>query len=139
MGRIGVLATSVLGMHAAVLVSEWAAPGQATLFLNGAFEPDAEQLAELAARSIQLEREPVVAAEGAAPTIALRLRDGRARELDGLFVLPRTQINERSAKQLGCELDVGPTGSFYRTEPFKETTVPGATVPRAPCAVARPV
>jgi thioredoxin reductase len=125
MGRVGVLATSPLAMHTAALVSQWGAPGETTLFLNGAFEPDAEQLADLRSRGIQLEREPVVGAEGAAPGIALRLRDGRARQLEGLFVLPRTQVNDHFAKQLGCELQVGPTGSFYKTEPFKETTVPG--------------
>jgi thioredoxin reductase len=125
MGRIGVLATSPLAMHSASLVSEWAGRGETTLFLNGAFEPDAEQLAELTSRGIQLEREPVVAAEGAAPGISMRLRDGRARQLEGLFVLPRTLVNDHFAKQLGCELQVGPTGSFYKTEPFKETNVPG--------------
>jgi thioredoxin reductase len=40
-------------------------------------------------------------------------------------VLPRTLVNDHFAKQLGCELQVGPTGSFYKTEPFKETNVPG--------------
>lgn len=124
-GRLGVLATSPLSLHTAALVSDWAAPGQTTLFLNAAFEPDAEQLAELKAREIHLERELVSAAEGEAPALDVRLRDGRVSRLDGLFVLPRTLINHPIAEQLGCELEQGPTGAYYKTDMMKETTVPG--------------
>jgi thioredoxin reductase len=124
-GRLGVLATSPLAMHLVALVSEWAAVDQTTLFLNAAFEPDAEQLAELAARGIRLEREPVVAAEGEAPALELRLRDGRTARLDGLFLVPHTRLAGPFAEQLGCELEPGPTGAFYKTDATKETTVSG--------------
>jgi len=124
-GRLGVLASSPLSMHMAALVSEWGAPGQTTFFLNGAFEPDAEQLADLASRAIQVEREFVIRAEGEAPGIDLRLRDGRTSRFDGLFVLPRTLIKDRFASQLGCELEEGLLGLFYKTDATKETTVPG--------------
>lgn len=124
-GRLGVLATGPLAMHSAALVAEWAAPGQLTLFLNGAFEPDAEQLAELAARGIRLEREPVARVEGDAPAVVLQLRDGRATPLDGLFVLPRTELANPFAEELGCELELGPMGPFYRVDATKETSVPG--------------
>jgi len=125
MGRIGVLATGALSMHQAVLVSEWAAAGQLTFFLNAAFEPGAEELADLAARRIRVERELVAGAAGEAPAIELRLRDGRAAELDGLFLLPRAVFRDPFAEQLGCELEMGPLGPFYKTDPGKETTVPG--------------
>jgi thioredoxin reductase len=124
-GRVGILATSALSTHQAVLASQWAGPGQATLFLNGAFEPDAEQLADLASREIQVERELVVRAEGDAPAVTLALRDGRTVQLDGLFVIPRTVIEPTLARQLGCELEEGFVGSFYKTDAMKETTVPG--------------
>lgn len=124
-GRLGVLATSPMALHSVALVSEWGTPGETTLFLNGAFEPDAEQLADLKTREIKLERELVSAAEGEAPEIDVRLRDGRHRRLDGLFVLSRTLVDNPIAEQLGCELEQGPTGPYYKTDPMKETTVPG--------------
>jgi thioredoxin reductase len=125
LGRLGVLATGPWAVHQAVLVSEWAGAGLATLFLNGAFEPDGAQLADLAARRIHVEPGPVMSAAGEAGTIELALRDGRARELDALFLLPRVVIRDRFAEQLGCDLDVGPLGPFYKTDAMKETTVPG--------------
>jgi thioredoxin reductase len=125
MGRIGVLATSPASTHFAVLVSEWAAAGEMTFFLNEAFEPDAEQLAELASAGISVERELVMRAAGQAPVIELRLRDRRTSRLDGLFLVTRTLVNTAFAKQLGCELETGPLGDFYKTDATKETTVPG--------------
>jgi thioredoxin reductase len=121
---LGSLATSPLSAHHASLVAEWAAPGQMKFFLQGV-DVDSEQLAELTAREIRIERELVVAAEDSPEGVAVRLRDGRRIELAGLFVLPRTGVNEALASGLGCELEVGPTGSFYKTDPTKETTVPG--------------
>ncbi len=125
LGRLGVLATGPLSLHSAALVSEWAAPGQLTLFLNGAFEPDAEQLADLASRGIAIERERVEAIQGEAPAIELVLRGGRTSRLDGLFVMSRTRIHSPFAESLGCQLEEGPVGSFYKTDAMKETTVPG--------------
>jgi thioredoxin reductase len=125
LGRLGVLATHPLAFHSAALVAEWGAAGQTTLFLDGVIEPDGEQLTELESRGITIERERVVALEGDAPAIDVRLRDGRTRRLEGLFVAPRLMIVDRLGAQLGCELDEGPLGSFYKTDPMKETSVPG--------------
>jgi thioredoxin reductase len=122
-GRLGVLGTVPLSIHSAQLVSEWAAAGQMTIFLG--FEPSPEELAALGARQIQVEREEVVGIGGDAPAIDVRLRDGRTTRLDGLFVVPHTVLAGRFAEQLGCELEAGPTGSFYRTDATRETTVPG--------------
>jgi thioredoxin reductase len=137
-GRLGVLATQPLSIHQAVLVAEWAAPGEMTFFVDGAFEPDADQLADLAARRIAIERERVVSAasEGAAPddtaapdgkgaVIDLHLRDGRMIRLDGLFIASRTRPPGPFAEQLGCALEAGHTGPYYKTDMTKETTVPG--------------
>jgi thioredoxin reductase len=124
-GRLGVLAATPMSMHQGVLVSEWAGPGAMTVFLNGAFEPEPAQLAELASRGIQLERELVVGVGGDAPALEVRLADGRTTALDGLFVLSRTRVNGSFAEQLGCELEEGPVGTFYKTDAMKETSVLG--------------
>jgi len=124
-GRLGVLATSPLAIHYAQIVADWSSPGQTTLFLNESFEPDTEQLSELTSHGIQIEREKVVAAEGPELGIVLRLLDGRTRELTGLFVVPHTNLPGRFAEQLGCEVEAGPTGSFFKTDATKETSVPG--------------
>jgi thioredoxin reductase len=122
---LGVLGTNPLSVHHAVLVSEWAAANQMTLFLNGAFEPDTDQLADLQARGISVERERVIRAGGDAPSIDLTLQDGRTTRLEGLFVVPQTVLENPFAKQLGCALEDGPVGQYYKTDLTKETTVPG--------------
>lgn len=124
-GRLGVIATHPLALHSAALVTEWAGPGQTTLFVNDAFEPDAAQLAEIDARRIQIERSRVVSIGGQAPAVTVHLADGRVVEQDGLFVMTRTNPAGPFAAQLGCALDESPVGTFYRTDAMKETTVPG--------------
>ena len=124
-GRVGIVATGPLSTHQACLVSEWGARGQSMFFSNGAFEPDAEQLVELRAREISLEREPIVAIEGSAPASVVRLRSGRVEHFAGLFVMPTTKLADPFAEQLGCELETGPVGQFYKTDAMKQTSVPG--------------
>src|SRR6185295_15050352 len=85
-GRIGVVATTPTAVHLAMLAPEWGAPGQSVFFLNGALEPDAEQLAQFAARKIGVERELVVAIEGELPEVAVRLQSGRVERFVGLFL-----------------------------------------------------
>jgi thioredoxin reductase len=123
-GRLGVLAVDALSVHQAVLASEWSAEGGTTLLTNGAFEPDADQLAQLAARRISVERTAVASVRGDRD-LALDLADGRVLPLAGVFVLPRTRIADPFAAQLGCELEHGPLGAYYKTDERKETTVPG--------------
>jgi thioredoxin reductase len=124
-GRIGVLASGAAPAHLAVLVSEWSAPGGTTLFLNGAFEPDAEQLAELEAHGVTVEREPVVALVGEPGETAVQLGDGRAMSVDAIFLHPTTRFATPFADQLGLELEMGRLGPIYKTDMVKETTVPG--------------
>ena len=125
LGSLGVLATSPQSAHFAVIVSEWAAPGQTTFFLNGQSDPDVHELAQLRSRGITVEREPVVSVCGDERSIDLHLRDGRTTKRDGLFLLPRTRIKEPFAEELGCELETGALGSYYKTDAIKETTVQG--------------
>jgi thioredoxin reductase len=118
-GRIGVLATSALSMHHALMLPDW---GTVTLFLNGAFEPDAEQLDKLAQRGVSIERTPVRAISGRS---TVELRDGRAVEMDGLFVVSRLYSGSPLADQLGCEMEEGPMGQYVRTDMVKTTSVAG--------------
>jgi thioredoxin reductase len=85
-------------------------------------EPDDDQVRALGRREVAIEREPVVAIEGAA---AVRLRDGRVVELAGVFLAPPTHVAGPLAGQLGCALDDGPLGAFLRVDPMQETTVRG--------------
>ncbi|WP_432287543.1 NAD(P)/FAD-dependent oxidoreductase [Aminobacter sp. BA135] len=119
-GRIGVLAVSEHSMHHALMLPDW---GTTTLFTNGVFTPDAEQLRQLAARGATVEAALVreVRGEGA----DLVLDDGRMFELDGLFTMPRTSLQIPWVEQLGCELEAGPMGSFVRTDAMKQTTAKG--------------
>jgi thioredoxin reductase len=125
LGRLGMLATSARSAHHGILVSEWAAAGKMTYLLNGAVEPTADELALMAARDITLERGSVVAVAGDERHLDVRLADGRTRDLEALFLLPRTRLSGSFAEQLGCALEEGPMGPYYRTDPMKETTVPG--------------
>ncbi|HEX8881703.1 MAG TPA: hypothetical protein VF749_16795, partial [Candidatus Acidoferrum sp.] len=80
---------------------------------------------QLRSRGITIEREPVVSVSGDERSIDLHLRDGRTTKRDGLFLLPRTRIKEPFAEGLGCELETGALGSYYKTDAIKETTVQG--------------
>ncbi|RAS34453.1 NAD(P)/FAD-dependent oxidoreductase [Paraburkholderia bryophila] len=121
--RLGVLASHALSIHQALLVPEW---GPTTYFTQGHFEPDAEQIAHLAAREVRIERSPVVELLGEAPHLdALRLADGRVISIDTLFVAPKTHMTSPLAEQLGCAFDDAPLGRIVRVDGFKRTTIDG--------------
>ncbi len=126
-GALGVLGTGPLSLHAVVLVSEWAAPGKTTLFLDGSFTPDAHELAAVEARGIHVTSDLVTSAEPGPGGHGIRLlvESGGTHDLAGVFVVPRTEVLRAFAEDLGCALTDGPTGAFYQTDPTKETTVPG--------------
>ncbi|WP_428001017.1 NAD(P)/FAD-dependent oxidoreductase [Acidovorax sp.] len=118
-GRIGALGVSPFSMHVALMLPDW---GQATFFLNGAFEPDADQLAQLQARGVVLERGLIDRIEGAMDIV---MRDGRVIAQDGLFTLTRVEVASPIAHALGCEFEDGPLGRTIKTDAMKATTVPG--------------
>jgi len=118
-GKIGVLATSPLSMHQALMLPDW---GETTLLLNGAFEPDAEQLAQLERRGVTLEREGVERIENKADAV---LKRGRVLAFAGLFTASRTEPSSPVAAQLGCEMEETPMGCIVRTDAMKATSVPG--------------
>lgn len=118
-GDIGVLATSELSLHQALMLPDW---GRVTLLLNGAFTPDAAHRAALLARGVSLEATPVARVTGRAD---VELADGRHLALDGLFVATRIHPASPLAEQLGCAFDESPAGPFIRRDALMATTVPG--------------
>jgi thioredoxin reductase len=117
---LGVLASDELAMHQALLVPEW---GPTTLFTNGSFTPDADQLRQLKARDVAIEHEMVGEVFGEAASV--RLADGRMVELAGLFVASTVSVQGPMAAQLGCEMSEMPFGSVIKTDEMKATSVPG--------------
>ncbi|WP_215404370.1 NAD(P)/FAD-dependent oxidoreductase [Janthinobacterium sp. JC611] len=118
-GAIGVLATGPLSMHHALMLPDW---GTVTFFLNGAFEPDPAQLAQLAGRGVTLVRAPVARIDGVADVVTA---DGSRHAMAGLFVATRTRLASPLAAELGCALEEGPMGPFVRTDEQKASSVPG--------------
>lgn len=118
-GAIGVLATGPLSMHHALMLPDW---GTVTFFLNGAFEPDAAQLAQLAARGVTVVRTPVARIDGVADVV---MADGSRHAMAGLFVATRTRLASPLAAELGCALEEGAMGPFVRTDAQKASSVPG--------------
>ncbi|GKS95677.1 NAD(P)/FAD-dependent oxidoreductase [Acidovorax sp. SUPP2825] len=120
---LGTLYAAPASVHHALLVADW---GPMTLFLNGHEAPDAESLAQLAARGIAIEPARIAGLEGDAPALSgVRLEDGRRVPIEALFVPPRTHMASPLAEQLGCAFDEGPAGLVIRTDATQQTTVPG--------------
>ncbi len=121
---VGVLASGPTAFHHGMLLPDW---GPTTLFTQGLFEPDAQQLAALAARGAAVERTPVVELLGPAPALeAVRLADGRAVPVAGLFLAPKAVPASDLAERLGCRFEDGPTGPYIATDERRQTSVPGA-------------
>lgn len=119
-GHIGVLAASPLAIHHALMLPDW---GPTTLLLNRVFEPDAEQLASLAARGVTVIDEPVLSVSGEQADVTLA--SGQVITFAGLFTQPRTYMSSPLAEQLGCEFEAGPTGEFIKVDAMRETSVKG--------------
>ncbi|MDM4768967.1 NAD(P)/FAD-dependent oxidoreductase [Solimonas sp. SE-A11] len=117
-GRIGVLAVGPNSMHHALMLPHW---GRVTFFINGSFEPDAEQRAALQARGVRIETRRV---RRLADTATVELEDDERVVLDGLFTATHMTMASPLAQQLGCELDESPMGHYIRTDALKQTTVP---------------
>jgi len=119
-GEIGVLAVGEVSLHQALLLPDW---GPTTLFLNGTFEPNPDQVAKLSARGVKIERVLVNGISGRVASV--HLADGRVVELAGLFVASRTAPLGPFAGQLGCEVLESPWGAYIQTDEFRQTTVQG--------------
>lgn len=118
-GEIGVIAVSHHSMHQAMLLPDW---GRTTFVLNGCFEPDEEQRAQLTQRGVTLDKGRIASIEGKAD---LKLEDGRVLRFAGLFVLPRPHIAVPLANQLGCEFHTDTLYPVIKTSFSQKTSVPG--------------
>lgn len=124
-GALGVLATSEHSVIQACLVAEWAPRGATTLFVGGVAPPTADQLADLEARAIRVERAAVATVESGEHGVTLHLEGGRTIALAGLFVATRMNVS-RAFVDLGCAVETHAMGIVYRADPTtKETTVKG--------------
>ena len=122
-GPLGVLGTHPNSAHQALLVPDW---GPTTLFTQGTLALDEAESAQLAARGVQIERQPVVELLGTAPRLdGVRLADGRVVTVHGLFVAPRTTLTSPLAEQLGCDFEAGPLGTIIKVDGMQQTSVPG--------------
>jgi len=116
-GPIGIIAASELAQHHALMLPDW---GRPTLFLNGAYEPTAEDLTLFARRGTTVERVPVARIEGKADVV---LVDGRILLMNGLFTQPRTFLASAVAEELGCAMAQGPIGAYIQVDAIQQTSV----------------
>jgi len=116
-GAIGIIASGAVAHHHAIMLPDW---GQATLFLNGAYQPTQEDLATFARRGTRVEATPIARIEGVAEVV---LTDGRRLAMNGLFAQPRTVLASPVAEQLGCALTQGPTGAYIQVDAMQQTSV----------------
>lgn len=117
-GPIGIIATSEIAQHHAVMLPDWGAP---TLLLNDAYEPSDEDQAAFERRGTKVEATRIVRIEGVADVV---LADGRTLAMNGLFTQPRTHIASPVAAQLGCALAQSPMGAFIQVDAMQQTSVP---------------
>jgi thioredoxin reductase len=136
-GAIGILAGGEMAFHQAMLLPDW---GTVTLFTDGRYTPDAEQRAAMAARGVRaIDDTPILRIDDAATVV---LADGRRLPHAGLFTYGRVHMTSPIAERLGCAFEDSPVGPFIRTDPGKQTSVPGvfaggdATRPAGSVAIA---
>ncbi|MCD7442725.1 NAD(P)/FAD-dependent oxidoreductase [Streptomyces lincolnensis] len=122
----GVLATSPLSVHQALIVSQWSK--DVTLFLHTVAEEELsdDDLRRLAAAGVKVV--PGEVAEVLADDDRLtgvRLGNGTAHEREVLFVAPRAVPQTDLLRRLGAELVETPFGAYPVVDETGLTTVPG--------------
>jgi len=122
----GVLATTPLSVHQALMVSQWSK--DVTFFLHTVAEADLsdDDLRRLAAAGVK-----VVPGEVEELRIeddrltGVRLGDGSVHAREVLFVAPRAVPQNGLLAQLGAELNETPFGAYPVVDATGQTTVPG--------------
>ncbi|WP_262059612.1 NAD(P)/FAD-dependent oxidoreductase [Streptomyces sp. STR69] len=122
----GVLATTPMSVHQALMVSQWSK--DVTLFLHTVAESELtdDDLRRLAAAGVA-----VVPGEVAELVVAddrltgVRLKNGTTHPREALFVAPRPIPRTGLLEQLGAELQETPLGTYPVVDPTGLTTVPG--------------
>lgn len=122
----GVLATTPLSVHQALMVSQWSK--DVTLFLHEVAEADLsdDDVRRLAAAGVR-----VVPGEVEGLRIeddrltGVRLADGTSYEREVLFVAPRAIPQNGLLEKLGAEMRETPFGAYPVLDETGQTTVPG--------------
>lgn len=122
--RIGVLGTSALGLHQALLFRQLS--DDVTLFLHQMPDPDDdewEQLAALGVRVVVGAVDRLSHADGELRAVVLA--DGHEFELDAVAVAPRFVARADLYEQLGGALTEHPHGTYLAAGPQGRTDLPG--------------
>ncbi|WP_210049729.1 NAD(P)/FAD-dependent oxidoreductase [Neorhizobium petrolearium] len=122
-GPIGLLASSVLAQHQAMLLPDW---GETTVFVEPGVEFSADDLRAIEGRGAKLEHSKLVrlVSEGGALKAA-ELADGRSVPVKALFVQTRVTPASPLAEMLGAAMEEGPQGPYIRTDEWGATSIDG--------------
>ncbi|MFJ2949384.1 NAD(P)/FAD-dependent oxidoreductase [Streptomyces sp. NPDC087226] len=122
----GVLASSVMSVHQALMVSQWSK--DVTLFLHRVAEAELsdQDLRRLAAAGVGVVSGEVaeLVAEDDRLT-GVRLADGSTHARSVVFVAPRPMPQTGLLERLGAEMNETPFGAYPVIDPTGLTTVPG--------------
>jgi thioredoxin reductase len=123
--RIGIIATTPMAMHGALLWGQWTK--DVTLFLNDFLVPDPDQARQLAARNVRVVpgRVAEVTDDG------VRLADGAVVEYDNLVVQTRVEPRDGLLESIGLSIVEHPMGAgayVPAEDPSGRTSVPGVWV-----------
>lgn len=118
-GKIGVIGTGPMSTHQAELLAEW---GEVTFLTNGAVTIDDAVRITLMAKGVTIEETPISRLDGTADVL---LANGQTLHFAGLFTATRTAPSNSLARNSGCEVEETPMGRQIKTDPSKQTTVPG--------------
>ncbi len=122
----GVLASSAMSVHQALMVSQWSK--NVTLFLHRVAE---EELSDQDLRRLAAAGVDVVPGEVAELVVeddrltGVRLADGTTHARSVLFVGPRPVPQTGLVERLGAEMNETPFGAYPVVDPTGLTTVPG--------------
>ena len=121
--RLGVLATSPMAVHQAILVPDWS--DDVTLFANGVDLTDDDRAA-LARRGVRIVDPEVTSVALRGTEIeSVTLSDGVSMPVDALFIAPRTAPTGTLHIDLGCRLADGPMGPYIEVDDRRATSAPG--------------
>ncbi|MFD7920992.1 NAD(P)/FAD-dependent oxidoreductase [Streptomyces sp. NPDC059740] len=126
---IGVLGTSALSVHQALLFHQWSA--QITLFVQSGVQLDEEQAERLAALGIRVVRGDVTGVDVVEDALAgVRLASGQRITVEALVVAPRFTARSALLEQLGVGTAEHPAGmgTLVPAGPGGRTAVPGLWV-----------
>ncbi|MFD5295944.1 NAD(P)/FAD-dependent oxidoreductase [Streptomyces mutabilis] len=124
--RFGVLATSPMSVHQALMVSGWS--DDVTLFLHTVAEEELsdDDLRRLAAAGVKVVPGKVSGLRTEDDRLTgVRLADGTVHDRSVVFVAPKAVPQTGLMERLGAELRETPVGAYPVVDPTGRTSVPG--------------